>query len=129
MLTLRRMPEYFDTTPGNFFYYDRLICSCLELPWQDNTPYISCIPPGQYKIAFTWSPKLQRYAIEILKVPGRTGIRIHPANVINELRGCLAPCVDIILEEYRLFGRSSKIAVDELEKLVKDKGIGMITVL
>lgn len=55
-----------------------------ELPWRDNKPYRSCIPVGKYEAAFTWSPKFQRHTYELLDVPGRSAIRIHPANFVGD---------------------------------------------
>ncbi len=62
----------------------------LELPWKDNAPRISCIPAGLYDMAITWSNRFQKHMLEILKVPGRAGIRIHNANFAHELLGCIA---------------------------------------
>lgn len=49
------------------------------------------IPPGKYEIDLTWSNRIKRFYPVLLDVPGREGIRIHPANFATELLGCLAP--------------------------------------
>lgn len=69
-----------------------------ELPWRDNRTNISCIPAGVYSVACTFSNRFQRHTYEIFGVPGRYGIRIHPANFMgdrlfgykSELDGCIA---------------------------------------
>lgn len=66
-------------------------CYTLERPWENNRPGRSCIPEGTYKA------KIGRYnaggyrCIELLEVPGRTEIKIHGANRVDQLRGCIAP--------------------------------------
>ncbi len=72
------------TVDGDFFGYT------LELPWLDNRPRVSCIPPGSYELLVTRSFKFRRKLIEVLGVDGRAGIRIHGANRVEELRGCIA---------------------------------------
>lgn len=62
----------------------------LELPWKDNQPRISCIPPGLYEIRITHSNRFGRKMILVMNVIGREGIRIHNANIPNELHGCIA---------------------------------------
>lgn len=58
------------------------------------------IPPGRYQVVLTpsgraaagtlWSPRADHQLPLLLDVPGRTAIRIHAANVPEELEGCLA---------------------------------------
>jgi len=62
----------------------------LELPWKGNQSQVSCIPADLYGIAITWSNRWRKPMLEILKVPGRSGIRIHNANFAHELLGCIA---------------------------------------
>lgn len=54
-----------------------------------------CIPIGTYKVKKTFSPKFQQDLFLVLDVDGRDGIRIHTANWMEELQGCIAP-VDLI---------------------------------
>lgn len=71
-------------------------CKTLELPWRNNSPLISCIPTGEYRCLWTRSARLsllsnkEVYTYEVLGVPSRAGIRIHPANFTTQLRGCIA---------------------------------------
>jgi hypothetical protein len=69
-----------------------------ELPWRDNTPNISCIPPGTYRCSFTFSPRFRRFLYLVIDVPERSGIRFHAANLMGDvgkgrrshLNGCIA---------------------------------------
>jgi hypothetical protein len=69
-----------------------------ELPWRENAPNVSCIPAGTYKAAWTFSPAFKRMMYLILPVEGRSGIRIHSANMMGDkamgfrshLNGCIA---------------------------------------
>lgn len=69
-----------------------------ELPDRGNAPSVSCIPPGTYKVIWSWSPRFQRLMYEVLNVPARTGIRKHSANFmgdasigfLSQLNGCIA---------------------------------------
>lgn len=74
-------------------------CASLELPWRDNAPMLSCIPPGRYE--FYWradSPK-HGAVYEAKAVPGRSNIQVHAANLagdesrgyVKQLDGCIAP--------------------------------------
>jgi hypothetical protein len=57
----------------------------------DNRKNVSNIPAGTYPLKLTYSPKFKRKMWLVDKVPGRSGIRIHPANYWNQLQGCIAP--------------------------------------
>lgn len=48
------------------------------------------IPAGTYSIELTYSPHFKRAMPLLDGVPGRTDIRIHPANWIYQLEGCIA---------------------------------------
>ncbi len=69
-----------------------------ELPDRNNQSNISCIPSGTYMVKWTRSPRFKRYMYEVVKVPGRGGIRMHSANLMGDaslgykvqLLGCIA---------------------------------------
>jgi len=65
-------------------------CKTLELPWKNNAPNISCIPTGTYLCRWTLSCRLRKWTYEVMGVPKRAGIRIHPANLFHQLHGCIA---------------------------------------
>lgn len=62
----------------------------LELPYKNNTQSISSFNPGKYICKFTMSPSFKIKTYEITSVPGRSGVRIHSANYVSQLRGCIA---------------------------------------
>lgn len=74
-------------------------CHTVELPWRDNRPQRSCIPPGTYRCAIVSSPKFGR-VYGVANVPGRSHVLIHAANLggdvdkgwATHLHGCIAPC-------------------------------------
>lgn len=74
----------------------------MELPWRDNKPQRSCIPPGAYRCELVDSPKFGR-VYEVKNVPGRAAVLIHPANLAGdvdlgyttELHGCIAPALHL----------------------------------
>lgn len=61
----------------------------LERPWVNNYKNISCIPIGTYQVVWSFSPRLLRYTYEIINVPNRSGIRIHPGNFFFSIDGCI----------------------------------------
>lgn len=75
---------------------DNFVCKTLELPWKDNANSISCFTPGKYLCKHTRSNSFSAsqgkdvFTYEITGVPGRSGVRIHSANYVSELRGCIA---------------------------------------
>jgi hypothetical protein len=84
-----------EQTLGNLFVIDEkgtvnYSCKTLELGWKNNEKNISCIPPGTYDIVLEYSPKFDRDLWELKDVPGRTEIKIHPANFYDQLHGCIA---------------------------------------
>jgi len=69
---------------------DSLTLFTCELPWRDNAPNISCIPVGLYRALWVWSNRFRCMTYLLYSVPGRTGIRLHPANMPSQLNGCIA---------------------------------------
>lgn len=71
-------------------------CYTGELPWRNNEPSISCVPPGTYSAILTFSPRFGRGLYLLAPTAPRSGIRIHPANVMgdpplrSQLNGCIA---------------------------------------
>lgn len=92
-MKIRRLhqPDAIAPTFGHLVDDDEtIVCCTMELPWHDNEPQISCIPPGKYTCKRRPSPHFQCDVFEIRGVPGRSLILLHPANYIRELRGCVA---------------------------------------
>lgn len=74
-------------------------CFTGELPERGNAPGVSCIPPGDYLATWALSPRLKRYTYRLSAVPQRSGVLLHPANLMGDktkgfvaqLEGCIAP--------------------------------------
>lgn len=92
VLTRTYSPE---GTNGRLEYQGKLICYTIELPWQDNSKRVSCIPEGEYFIVKRYSTKY-RWHMEVKDVPNRQFILLHPANnALKELQGCIAPVTQL----------------------------------
>lgn len=91
-MKLELIRTYFpDGTNGALFLNGNRVCSTIELPFKNNQPRISCIPEGTYELVKRYSPKFKTH-LQLLNVPGREYILIHPANnALLELKGCIAP--------------------------------------
>lgn len=96
-LTLTRGPSTDEGTFGRLTG-PGLSLRTAELPWRENEPNGSCIPPGVYAAdVFQSSTKGRVYLLS--GVPGRSMIEIHAANFAgdvtmgweSELLGCIAP--------------------------------------
>ena len=102
-------------TNGMLYVNGRLLCYTIELPWTDNRPRRSCIPEGRYRLKSRYSPR-HRHHLQVLEVPGRDLILIHPANdALRELAGCIAT-VSQLTGEGR--GTLSRVALEWLLQLV-----------
>lgn len=51
----------------------------------------TAIPSGSYPLVISKSRRLDRETIEVVGVPGFTGIRIHKFNKASESKGCIGP--------------------------------------
>lgn len=121
-VTLKRDYKGTNCTLGKLYFGEDFV-ETLELPWKDNAPKISCIPEGIYDVEKTYSPAFKKDLWLIKNVPGRSGIRIHSANYVSELLGCIAPG----MERYDLNKdgiidmKSSKKALSLMEENIPDK--------
>ncbi|RFM32432.1 DUF5675 family protein [Chitinophaga silvisoli] len=90
------MREYFHSgTNGALYMSGTRLCYTIELPWQDNHVGCSCIPEGTYALRKRFSER-KKWHLEVLEVPGRSMILIHPANnAMKELQGCIAPVTSV----------------------------------
>ena len=87
--------------------------STLENPWEDNEPYISCIPAGEYHCERVNSPRFGN-TFQILEVPDRTHILFHWGNYEKDTLGCILlglyplPERDMIARSRKAFGQFIK---------------------
>jgi hypothetical protein len=87
---LWRHHESADGTWGACVTGDGYGALSLELPWRDNRENVSCIPYGRYVCSWEYSNHFKRKTYLLEGVHNRKGVRIHTANRIGELRGCIA---------------------------------------
>lgn len=81
--TLARLPSTSHGTPGMLSVAGKWFSHTLELPWRDNKPLISCVPPGVYRV--DWLPSVAfGHAYRLAGVPGRIAILFHPGTVAGD---------------------------------------------
>jgi hypothetical protein len=68
---------------------DGVTCYTVERPWLDNRPNESCIPEGVYGIELGMYNNGGYPAYEIMNVPDRSLIKMHIANNMNDVVGCV----------------------------------------
>jgi len=84
--------ERFAHTPMGVFgnlSVDGFECYTVERPWLDNKPRESCIPEGVYRLELGMYNRGGYPAYEIMDVPDRSLIKMHIANNINDVIGCV----------------------------------------
>lgn len=104
-----------------------------ELPWRENDPDLSCIPTGIYRCVWSWSHHLYRFGYEVTYVSGRSGIRIHPANLMGdvtqgfkaELKGCIALGEKVGFINGQRALMLSKLAVGRFEDAMAGQSFGL----
>ena len=77
-----------DCTVGIINYGLSARACTLELPWKDNEPNVSCIPPGYYIAQYRNSPS-NGDVIELKNVPNRSYVQIHSGNYTSQIAGCI----------------------------------------
>lgn len=97
----------------------------VELPWRDNAPNVSCIPLGSYRCVWTYSPRFKRMLYLVAPVLGRSGVRIHPANLASQLNGCIALGERMGWIEGKKAVLLSVPAVRRLERLTKGEAFSL----
>lgn len=105
-----------------------------ELPWVDNKPSMSCIPPGTYQVEVVKSPKFGPDTYEIKAVPDRSHVLIHAGNFCGDIscglksdvEGCILLGKDVIplLNDKKAMQKGvsqSKVAMAEFKALTQNK--------
>ena len=119
--TLRRSSSTDQGTTG-ILTCDDFFCFIKELPWRDNIPQKSCIPVGDYVVAYGRSPKFG-LCYHVIDVPNRGSILIHAGNYVGNTdkglkthsHGCLLPAKKLGIMAGQEAGLMSGIALHELE--------------
>ena len=111
--------KYFPTgTNGELKDGEMHLCFTIELPWNLNSSFNSCIPEGKYQLVKRFT-KERKWHLELNNVSERYGILIHPANyAIKELKGCIAP---VTFLDGPGIGSCSKKATELLNEYVFEK--------
>ena len=110
--TLQRGPSSDEGTFGALIGPDGVVCRTLEPPDRDNAPNVSCIPEGEYPVAYLARSASGRYrdVYHVKDVEGRSGILIHAGNFGGDRScghrshtyGCILPGLRLgILAEQR----------------------------
>lgn len=124
-------------TRGLLAAYDNgaeFTCHTLELPWRDNAPSISCIPPGEYDCVFNWSNGLKRLCYLLQDVPDRAGVRIHSGNFGGDkakgFKTHIQGCILLGKDTGRMAGQvavlQSVIAVREFEEFMRKEPFTLV---
>lgn len=121
MITLKRT-YHKHYTSGVITLPDDSVIYTLELPWRDNEPFVSCIREGVYTVDRDKAGRHQWYRLRNDEVSPRSDIEIHPANKLNQLQGCIAPCMQLLGGAYASnpTGVKSKEACELLIKWFSD---------
>lgn len=85
---LKRIEQTLEATIGVLLVDGEAICWTLEEPWRDNLPDVSCIPTGEYILQLEYSPSKRCELWTIKEVPGRSYVRIHKGNTVDDTQGC-----------------------------------------
>jgi len=94
-------------------------CLTLELPWNSNLQFTSCIPSGLYICERRFSPKFG-YTFEIMDVFNRTEILFHWGNLDDNTEGCilLGESFGVLKGEPAIL--NSKSAIKEFMQKLRD---------
>lgn len=107
------------------------LAKTIELPWRNNAPNISCIPPKEYVCTYNYSPAFKRNLYILLNVSGRSGIRIHPGSYAgakdfgfrSDFLGCIsfgsAISFDHVRQQHILTG--TRVKIMQIERMLEYK--------
>lgn len=107
------------TLGGKTFYF-------CEPPWQNNTPFVSCIPEGEYSVKPDMTGEYRGF--ELQNVPGRSQIEIHTGNTADDTQGCLMPGFGLGYVKGRWAVVNSTAAMRELKQLMRQEKVKKITI-
>lgn len=80
----------------------------------------TAVPRGEYEIKYTDSVRFGKKTLQLMNVPGFTGVRIHAGNTAKDTEGCILPGLtqhtDSISGSYSVV--NSRDAVRRLENIL-----------
>lgn len=86
--TLDRIGYLPDITFGRILLPDDTLVYTVEPPWRENLTNVSCIPEGSYICRPGYFNGGGYPAVDILNVPGRSGVKFHIGNWVRNTQGC-----------------------------------------
>lgn len=102
------------STIGRLLIDGREIARTLELPWRNNEPNISRIPPGTYAATIR-NDGSRKWRVELQNVPGdREHIQIHIGNYQRQIEGCVLVGLEVSHNDAECMVSHSKKALDKL---------------
>ncbi|MFK7001501.1 DUF5675 family protein [Flavobacterium oreochromis] len=120
MLFLNR--TYFpEGTNGKLICEGKILCYTIELPWKNNEKKVSSIPEGKYFLQKRFSSKYKHH-LEIVGVPQRSLILVHPANyALQELQDCIAPVSKICSAGVGNYSKKAfKVVLEKVNRAIEE---------
>lgn len=132
---------------GEFWFEGAKLAETIEPPWNNNAPFVSCVPCGTYElIPFTRGNGDEVYAlfnpeknVYIGKddrpfETDRYAILIHPANWAKELQGCIAAGTSLGIAAYKnnketLQLNHSRTATNQIINIIETHNIKFLTIV
>ena len=114
--------ERFAYTPQGTF--GRLTAGAVELftierPWLNNIRSQSCIPVGDYALNRCTFHRGGYEVYEVMGVPDRSLIKIHIANVMDDILGCIGPGTRLGYVKGKWAVLNSRIALGEFMEVME----------
>ena len=141
-LTLIRKWKNPGYTIGQLYAGGRLICNTVEdadrglHQFMTNTeiarikkPGGTAIPIGTYKLNVCISPKFGRKLIEVLNVPGYSGIRVHRGNNSKDSAGCILPGQNTIKGGVTNSAKYEELLTSMVESALNNKEEAYLTII
>lgn len=90
---------------------------------------LTAIPTGTYRLQIIYSPKFKRELIEVVDVPGFTGIRIHALNTADQSEGCIGPGLNTEKGRVTESRKYEKILTDMVKETIAKGELAYITII
>lgn len=100
----------------------------VERPWELNLPRVSCIPIGSYLINLGRYNRGDYPAYELADVPQRSLIKIHVANTMNDILGCIGPGKGLGYIKGLWAVTNSQVAFDEFMEAMEGRVVAEIDI-
>ncbi len=124
--------QRFAYTPMGTFgkiMFEEFECFTVERPWLDNKARESCIPEGTYPLKLGMYNRGGYPAYEVMDVPGRSLIKIHVGNTMDDIIGCIAPGKSLGYVGGKWGVTSSKKALQEFMKAMGEIELSTLNII